>query len=950
MRISFDNVPSQRAEQTTTSYHAAEAGRDRQSCGYKLDISDKVTDNTAYGFRGNRGNMGSRRRQGRSAEEVMQAAGNEDVSLYRNYMTVMSNSMSDEDFAKLQEEGYHPSDMEIEDAVTILDTIKAELLKAGVDITGYTDSIGRDVLTRITGSETYAGQLTEAFAREDIPVTEENVRQAMDAFTRGKELTEISDGALKYMVTNGMEPDIENLYLAQHAGAMDAERQGSGYFSEEMPGYYAQKASDTDFSGLQEQIDSVIAKAGYPVSEENRQDGIWLIEKGVALTEESFSLFKEVKEITLPAEDEELFASIAAAIAEGHPANQADLSVQKSIYRKAADCLTDYEERYREICLAQDTPETIKARRQLEEIRLHMTVEANIKLLKSGFSIDTAPMEEMIDALKQLEERSDTNVTQLSPAELCRETMEKTAEIPGLPAVTLGRLLSQSQPLTVDNVYETGKQMQESFRQAGEAYETMMTSPRADLGDSIRTAFRNVDALLENMGQELTDENRKAVRSLSYNRLDLTEENLLAVKGADKVVQRVVEKMTPTAVLSMIRDGVNPLNTSMEELDEYLADMDTYTEDSTKYSRFLYNMEQNHEITEEEKDSFIGVYRLLRQIEKSDGAAIGKLVGVQAEVNFANLLSAIRTGKVKGVDISVDERFGSLEEAVSHGISIETQIDTAFNRRILEEARSVNNAEDATIRLLKQLDCPVTVDNLLAAQEVRENGAGPFKKIRETENGQNSVSDDTETTLEEILAQTGFGEETAEGIASPYDSLQNMQDAYESLITQSENLAKALTFADGTGSLDVRALQLACKQLHIQGVRGSRNQEYDIPQMIDGELTAIHLKMVHDSQEKGTVSVSVDTTRYGHLSGDFSMEGDLVSGLFTGNGEEAAEVLQKAADSFSARLENSGLKAGRIQVVRGSMADDRVSSENTAETKDLYRVAGMVIGALKESL
>ena len=87
----------------------------------------------------------------------------------------------------------------------------------------------------------------------------------------------------------------------------------------------------------------------------------------------------------------------------------------------------------------------------------------------------------------------------------------------------------------------------------------------------------------------------------TYQYLELTEENLLAVKGADKVVRRVVEKMTPSAVLEMIREGIHPLETSMEELDSFLSKRDTYAEDSEKYSRFLYNLEQNGAITEEEK-------------------------------------------------------------------------------------------------------------------------------------------------------------------------------------------------------------------------------------------------------------------------------------------------------------------------------------------------------------
>ena len=66
-------------------------------------------------------------------------------------------------------------------------------------------------------------------------------------------------------------------------------------------------------------------------------------------------------------------------------------------------------------------------------------------------------------------------------------------------------------------------------------------------------------------------------------------------------------------------------------------------EEMEKYSRFLYKLEQERGITEEEKDAYIGIFRMLRQIEKTDGAVIGTLVNTGAELNFKNLLSAVRS-------------------------------------------------------------------------------------------------------------------------------------------------------------------------------------------------------------------------------------------------------------------------------------------------------------------
>ena len=119
---------------------------------FALDISGTVMDNTAY------------EGQGKTAEDVMQDAGQTDVATQKEYMVVMSNVMSDEDFAKLQEEGYQPGSTELETVVTIVDEIKAALVKGGSSIAGYTDDLDVETLTQITGSAAFAEEIVKQFA------------------------------------------------------------------------------------------------------------------------------------------------------------------------------------------------------------------------------------------------------------------------------------------------------------------------------------------------------------------------------------------------------------------------------------------------------------------------------------------------------------------------------------------------------------------------------------------------------------------------------------------------------------------------------------------------------------------------------------------------------------------------------------------------------------------
>ena len=115
------------------------------------------------------------------------------------------------------------------------------------------------------------------------------------------------------------------------------------------------------------------------------------------------------------------------------------------------------------------------------------------------------------------------------------------------------------------------------------------------------------------------------------------------------------------------------------ELEEYFEGLpEEYQDASESYSRFLYGLERKHEITQEERESYIGIYRLIRQIEKGDGAAVGALVNTQAQLHFSNLLSAVRSGRFKTLDARVGEELGAVTELVRKGESISDQIGRAF--------------------------------------------------------------------------------------------------------------------------------------------------------------------------------------------------------------------------------------------------------------------------------
>lgn len=631
--------------------------------------------------------------KGKSLIELQQEAGDVDVGIQRDYMTVMSHTMSEEDYAKMQEEGFDFGSMDPEEAVTIVDKIKAELIRAGKNIVGYTDDMDIGKLSAALGSEVLARSVVDSFREADVPLTKENLSAISRAWAMNSELAPLADGSYGYLIDNELEAEIWNLYLAQSSGAGQG-NSAPRFYAEDVQGYYTQSAGRGDNSQLQGQIDRIIEQAGYQVNEKSRMNAAWLLDKGLPLTADSLKRLEKLQEIELPMTEEQFAKAAAAAVADGKdPVHASFTENSGNLYERAA-AISEF---YHSSELWEATVGDITARRQLEEVRLRMSAEVNVRLLRSGFSIDTEPMVELIEALKRAE-------YQLANQYFPRDNMavEKyqnyqkasnvAGQMPGLPADVLGMFAKGQGTASLETIYNEGKALQASYEKAQASYEKLMTVPRSDLGDSIDKAFASVDHILKDLGVELTDENRRAVRILGYNQMEMNLSNLEAVRDADRQVQGVLEKLTPAATLKMIRDGFNPLEKSFGELEQYFKTLPAeYKKEADSYSRFLYGLERNNEITPEERESYIGIYRLVRQLEKAEGAAVGALVNSQTEIHFSNLLSALQSSRNRPLDMRVSDETGDRLKLLRKGESISAQISKAFNKTV-REIREANAA------------------------------------------------------------------------------------------------------------------------------------------------------------------------------------------------------------------------------------------------------------------
>lgn len=1019
MKVNFEGMnQNQNVDNSKITYSAPYTPRMRAQKGFHLDISGTVMDNKAYGG------------QGKTTEDVMNEAANMDITNKRNYMAIMSNSMSGEDISNLMKEGFHPGSVDVETIVTVVDQIKAKLAEAGIEITGYTDDISMDKLKKITGNAGYAISIAQKLSEYNVPVTKENVTEAMKEFEKAGEIRELRDGAIKYMVTNGKEPTIDNLYRAQFSAAKNGDVQGSGYFEDDFTGYYGKKADDIHFEQLQAQMEKVIEDAGLVVYKDTVNQAKWLVEKGIPLTKDNLLLLNQLKEISFPKEPEEIINSIAAALSEGKQAKDSLLSNKESAlkqavsFKKTVDDLTEealekvYSEgkiftiknlkkAMMEISLSATTPgiayekknpespALVTARRQLEEIRLRMTVDANYKLLKSGFAIETAELEQVVEKLKQQEAAdqkvlfgSTEDASLAERASLYKEVSEKVTAIGDMPAAVVGKVAFTRSVFTLNYVHTQGTVLKNAYESAGKSYEALMTAPRGDLGDSIQKAFGRIKVLLEDLDMEYNDANAKAVRILGYNRMEITEENINTVKSAEEALTRVIHKMTPAAVLQMIREDVNPLNMNVEELYDYLKEKETEpSAEMEKYSKYLYKLEKSNGISEDERDAYIGIYRLFRQIEKGDGAAIGSLLQSGRELTLSNLLRETRTRKHGRFQASIDDDFGALSHVNEKGTSISEQILGYYERKAdhifeelspekfrtaditgdttleqldellkgkaedvllekeylkeqIDDMRRIHKVGDQVIEDLLEYGQDISPDNLLAADYLMNYKGATFRQIASYAR-KNDRNTNRATTSERTL--TARLEDHIEQIRESMTDQEAMEHAYDRFLETAEDVLENSSFEESATAIDVKSMAIFSKQLKL--LRNmAREENYQVPVSIGGEITSIHLKVLRNKGEKGKVTASLETEKLGKVEAHLEAEQGRISGYIVCSSKEGFEILKDGRPKLQEKIQTEAEKEAQVQILYGRHTEEegfvhKKETDTSISTKELYHVA-----------
>ena len=917
--------------------------------------------------------------------QIMASASSAKLSLKALMM-----KLSGADAVKLDEDGFNLTDATPDDMVNIIEKIKIELAMHSDDYVNYGTAVSKDKIESVTGSAATAASVESRMQGADIAVNDESVAEVKSTLEKSGELKPLSENTKNYMVANDIEPSIAGIYQAQASTSSSISADGVTI------GRYANAISDADFEALRPGIEKIIASAGLEVNDKTLADARAFIDAQIPVTKENLEYKAQLDAIDIEkiqaAPDEMLnkildnmklggkaentlvtgspiddirtaldtinraeYADAANVVSKGETFTIASLKLEidarsLSIEYSAASVSTGNSEVRNQ---ASDVHQAAdKAYDTLVTARVLMSANASIYLVKNNISILTTPIDELNSMLMEYEQA---------------DGMYEEAQIAYTDVLEARKTLNEI-------VRNPARVFASMFDKMNETYEAVGTQIRGDLGDSLKKAVQgSADDIIKELGLEGTDEDKEAIKVLAANNMDMTKENVETVKSVNAMINNLIKNMKPETVLNMIKDGVNPMNASIEEVNEYLTEAnDKASKDNEeKFSKFLYKLDRTNGITKEQRKQFIGIYQMMNIFTRDAGVAAGALIKQGAEVTMNNLMTAYNSRKHYDMDAVIDENTGMAEVSGianyysalfmangglvtpntlknvdnSSGIGeqsvemfieqLEDNFDAAaeeqYYEEYLKEQQAAVQAGADILRQIRNADTEINNGNIQAVKAFLESGQ--FPDIR----GVKTTRDYARDSIEKIGHK--------EKLSLMYEEMKDeTEEELQEVLSKAGDLDTQID-VNYEGFLDLRLKDRTIGYIKNLALR----HDYRIPYITDsGSTGMLKLTLVQDDENKGRISVNMQSSVLGKVSVEAKADRDSL-GMYivsdTAVSDEGSQLLDDMEESLKeafgfTNVSVNTTKSSDVPYVTYEAAADSVATDK------LYEIAAQIVKQL----
>lgn len=917
--------------------------------------------------------------------QIMASASDAKLSLKALMM-----KLSGADAVKLDGDGFNLTDATPDDMVNIIEKIKIELAMHSDDYVNYGTAVSKDKIESVTGSAATAASVESRMQGADIAVNDESVAEVKSTLEKSKELKPLSENTKNYMVANGIEPSIAGIYQAQAATSSSISADGVTI------GRCVNAISDADFEALRPGIEKIIASSGLEVNDNTLADARAFIDAQIPVTKENLEYKAQLDAIDIEkiqADPDEMlnkildnmklggkaentlvtgspiddirtaldtinraeYSDVANVVSKGETFTIASLKLEMDarsfrIEYSAASVSTGNSEVRNQASDVQQAAD--KAYDTLVTARVLMSANASVYLVKNNISILTTPIDELNLMLMEYEQA---------------DGMYEEAQIAYTDVLEARKTLNEI-------VRNPARVFASMFDKMNETYEAVGTQIRGDLGDSLKKAVQgSADDIIKELGLEGTDEDKEAIKILAANNMDMTKENVETVKSVNAMINNLIKNMKPETVLNMIKDGVNPMNASIEEVNEYLTEAnDKASKDNEeKFSKFLYKLDRTNGITKEQRKQFIGIYQMMNIFTRDAGVAAGALIKQGAEVTMNNLMTAYNSRKHYDMDTVIDENTGMAEVSGianyysalfmangglvtpntlknvdnSSGIGeqsvemfieqLEDNYDAAaeeqYYEEYLKEQQAAVQAGADILRQIRNADTEINSGNIQAVKAFLESGQ--FPDIR----GVKTTRDYARDSIEKIGHK--------EKLSLMYEEMKDeTEEELQEVLSKAGDLDTQID-VNYEGFLDLRLKDRTIGYIKNLALR----HDYRIPYITDsGSIGMLKLTLVQDDDSKGRISVNMLSNVLGKVSVEAKADRDSLGMYIVSDTAVSDEGIQLLDDMEESLKEVFGFTNVSVNTTKSSDVP-YVTYEAAADsvaTDKLYEIAAQIVKQL----
>lgn len=892
---------------------------------------------------------------------------------------------------EVREEEAKKEGVKLEEKVALLDedTIKS-VLDLEISLDEYTKDTLDRAIARISTQRAKSDKVIETQV-DNIKADKEEIKKAVMSRLEERieaELRKYGSGASKNIISQIQSA----LMMSQVVGNADIATTNSLIRQNLAPTIsnvymsgYNHRDSDYTYSvpsSIESQIEAIIEENGFTDKEYLMQAAGAMLEERLPITKATLGLHVDMKAAKDNYSEEAMLSKVALNVATG--GNPIDTLVTEDEQIQKLEYIE-------KLCQDMDALSGVKsflATRTLNEIRLAMTTDASIKMSVKNIDINVEDITTTLDALKEIEERlylklfkgEDINIQDAKVASSTMCKVERSISVVSYSKeILVAETFSQRQETTIGG-----------FENAIARYEESATEVRKDLGDNIRKAFDNIPSLLEDLSLVATERNIRAVRELSYASMEITVENVEQMKAYDMSFDTLVNNLTPSVTKKLIENGINPLDMTVDELNEkVLALKDNLPkEDMENYAQFLYRMDKSGDMTKEMRDAYVGIYRLIKNIQNSDGVAVSTAYKAGMEMTLSNLLTCLRTSKSKGVDTVVSDELGSVgvkETLETQGaeLTIDAQINKIayFNKVVDNLAQGVSPQliteyeksshkmfveenievledmmESGTVKesagyiegekhflngilknakeglanakenavFLHQLGLEINVGNLVQMHETGNTLAKRVKNLKENDDTNDVYNIPASDELDYIFSD----ENTLE------DRLNQLYDEF---------VADIESFADETYESD-KVLQAG---MLVKSIAFSRKMMdkgcFEIPLSTDAGITNIKLQFAKNEEKAGQVNIFMEDVTMGEVNVSIKLKGEAqIKGFIACETRAGYEFFARENVTLQTQFSSQGIDILSMDYALGrktrSYYGESAFADSSVELKDSSKV------------